>query len=737
MRSKLLVIIFFIKFLTVSIYAQETYQKHRVLKGETVTSIARKYGVSINDIYKLNPNTVNILYEDAEILIPESQNTSNFNTSNNSLNQSSNGDVIYHVVQYGETKFGLSRRYGVTIEKLERENPHIVRLLQAGHKLKITGGRDSFPASSQVTTPQTNYSQSINYVVLPGETLWGISKRNGLTVDELVNANQDVLTGVLRSGQTIKIPVKGEGIASATPKSGASFYIVQPGDTKFSLSRKYSISISELEELNPHIVQMLQAGHKLILSSDGSSGVVQSSSEEPKPITPVEEEPVVPVVEEPKVPTNVVAPIAETSEYKIYEIQPKETLFGLAKMAGISQEKLLGINPELGNGVKIGMLIRVPANSEMAKPIANSEPAVVQGKLFNTLNKVDNKKITFLFSVDESDFTTWVSSPKVLETNVHPELKRATDFYLGAQIAIDSLRRLGLKIDNQSFAAPAGSILATAKKNELDKQALVFYTSNDASVEKVEDYLNKNNVPLLSFYNSTSEKRASNGYIMLPGDLQLKIMMLEYVKSKNGKIIIVGDSSRIESMEFIKSNYPQVVFAQVNKKGLVDVNSIKNALDKSQKNFVVLDSDKVGLILDVTTFLMQESTNYSIQLALVEPKEGIDNENLSEMRFAVLKMLYPSAVYNDNNASLNSFKVSYNKKYNSVPTIDAIQGFDCTFDALLRLYQTQSFETVAKDEETKQLLYRFKYTKSKTGVYSNIGGYILQFDLNSEAKVVN
>jgi hypothetical protein len=224
---------------------------------------------------------------------------------------------------------------------------------------------------------------------------------------------------------------------------------------------------------------------------------------------------------------------------------------------------------------------------------------------------------------------------------------------------------------------------------------------------------------------------------MLPGDFQLKVMMFEYIKSQGGKIIAVVDPSRNESLEFIKLHYPQVVFAQMDNKGIVDLNSIENALDKSQKNFVVLDSDKVGLILDVTTYLMKESTNYPIQLALVEPKEAIENENLSEMRFVVLKMLYPSVIYNDSNVSLISFKTKFNNKYNSIPSTEAIQGFDCTFDALLRLYQTQSFETIAKDEETKQLLYRFKYTKSQTGAYNNIGGYILQFDTNTDSKIVN
>lgn len=730
MRYKILVIVFFLLFLPVSIYAQGDYQKHTVLKGETVSSIARKYGVSVNEIYKLNPNTESILYEDEEILIPKSQNSLNTTYVPPSSNQIGNADVIYHIVQSGETKFGLSRRYGVSIEKLERENPHIIRLLQAGHKLKITGGKDLNPVSSQIvkSTTKINYSKTISYVVMPKETLWGISKRYGLTVDELVGVNQDVLSGVLRSGQKITIPIKDSNDIAVSEQLNSSLYVVQPGDTKFGLSRKFKISINELERLNPQIVSMLQTGHKLVIPND-QIAVVQETPQITKPIEPV--------VKIPQNTTMVPSSTNQTDRYKTYEIQPRQTLFGLAKMAGLSQNQLIELNPDLANGVKIGMIIRVPVTAVLTDAFVETPSSAVQGKLYSSLNKVEKKKVSFLFPVDESDFSSWMASPKVLESSAKPELKRATDFYLGAQMAIDSLRKLGLQIEEKYLASPSNSILALAKQNELESQSLVFYLSNDASAEKVEGYLNKNNIPLLSFYGETSVKRETNAFVMLPGDFQLKIMMLEYIKSQGGKVIAIVDPSRNESLDFIKSSYPQVVFAQMDKKGVIDVNSIKNALDKSQKNFVVLDSDKVGLILDVTTFLMKESTNYSIQLVLVEPKEAIENENLSEMRFVVLKMLYPSAILIDNNVSLNSFKTRYNRRYNSMPTIDAIQGFDCTFDALLRLYQTQSFETIAKDEETKQLLYRFKYTKSQAGAYNNIGGYILQFDTNTDSKIVN
>ena len=60
-----------------------------------------------------------------------------------------------------------------------------------------------------------------------------------------------------------------------------------------------------------------------------------------------------------------------------------------------------------------------------------------------------------------------------------------------------------------------------------------------------------------------------------------------------------------------------------------------------------------------------------------------------------------------------------------------------TFDALVRLFQDKSFEALAKDEISEQLNHKFHYLKDLSGGYSNKGGYILQFDTDSNTKIAN
>ena len=143
------------------------------------------------------------------------------------------------------------------------------------------------------------------------------------------------------------------------------------------------------------------------------------------------------------------------------------------------------------------------------------------------------------------------------------------------------------------------------------------------------------------------------------------------------------------------------------------------------------------MILNTTTILLKESKEYQIQLALLQPKEYISGEGLSDMRFKALKMLYPSYSKRNNQEEINRFKIDFKRKYNFEPNPEIIKGFDVTFDALVRLFQDKNFEATAKDDSTEQLNYTFHYFKNSDNGYSNKGGYILQYDVDSDTKIAN
>ncbi len=257
------------------------------------------------------------------------------------------------------------------------------------------------------------------------------------------------------------------------------------------------------------------------------------------------------------------------------------------------------------------------------------------------------------------------------------------------------------------------------------------------STEKIGDFASKNNIPFIVNRQEEGSKNYPSTFVSIPSKNDLAQMMLNYIAEKNGNLIVVSDAITALNEDFILQNFPKARFVKLSSKGVLESESLTNELILNRKNYVVLNTDKTGLILNTTTILLKESKEYQIQLALLQPKEYISGEGLSDMRFKALKMLYPSYSKRNNQEEINRFKIDFKRKYNFEPNPESIKGFDVTFDVLVRLFQDKNFEATAKDDSTEQLNYTFHYFKNSDNGYSNKGGYILQYDVDSDTKIAN
>ena len=130
---------------------------------------------------------------------------------------------IEHKVEPKETLYSLSKKYGVSADEIKLSNEQIaVSGLQIGMIVKIPGtkkissnessiGSTKTPVA-EVSKPQekevVSQNQTITHVVEPKETLYSLSKKYGVTVDELIKQNQALLVNGLKIGQTLTISKK-------------------------------------------------------------------------------------------------------------------------------------------------------------------------------------------------------------------------------------------------------------------------------------------------------------------------------------------------------------------------------------------------------------------------------------------------------------------------------------------------------------------------------------------------
>ena len=165
---------------------------YTVQRGDTLWAIARRYGTTSGEIAEINNiSNPNLIYPGQELRIPTNSTTEGEETRGT-------GDIIY-TVQRGDTLSKIAREYNVTVAHIvelnDITNPN---LIYPGEKLRIT--------ESDVTNlnpiPKNNYS---TYTVRRGDTLSGIARRFGVSVNYLVTANNIQNPNLIFPGQILII----------------------------------------------------------------------------------------------------------------------------------------------------------------------------------------------------------------------------------------------------------------------------------------------------------------------------------------------------------------------------------------------------------------------------------------------------------------------------------------------------------------------------------------------------
>lgn len=198
---------------------------YTVKSGDSLWSISRKFGVTVNDLKKVNNLSSNLLSVGQNLIIPGKKN----NTSSNE-----------YVVKKGDTLYGIANKYNVSVDNLKSYNNLSTDSLSIGQKIKIPD----------------NKVNSNEYVVKSGDSLYSISRKYGVSVDELMSVN-NLKSTVLSVGQVLKIPNSGE-VTNV-------IYTVKKGDSLWSIAKNNKTTVDAIVKLNNLSNANLSIGQKLLL----------------------------------------------------------------------------------------------------------------------------------------------------------------------------------------------------------------------------------------------------------------------------------------------------------------------------------------------------------------------------------------------------------------------------------------------------------------------------------------
>ncbi|MDR6763971.1 cell wall-associated NlpC family hydrolase [Flavobacterium sp. 2755] len=181
---------------------------------------------------------------------------------------------IKHKISKGENLTVIAKKYGLKAKDIKEANPDAPKVLKLNSILLIPN-KNAKPSQN---TPQTIANNTPgSHEVLQKETLWGISKKYNVSVDDLKKANPTLETEGLKIGQQIIIPsntnlavsestVKNPEVEKPEIVSSTDVDLVvevQPKETKYAIAKKYGITVKELERQNPFIKGKLPVGYVL------------------------------------------------------------------------------------------------------------------------------------------------------------------------------------------------------------------------------------------------------------------------------------------------------------------------------------------------------------------------------------------------------------------------------------------------------------------------------------------
>lgn len=213
--------------------SEDTYT---VQRGDTLYAIARKYGLTVDSLKALNNLTSNELYIGQLLQIKPIQGNT-------------------YIVKRGDTLYGIASKYSVSVKDLKEVNNLTTNVLYIGQELLI-------PSEIVEDIPEQDEEEIIEdgkydiYIVQKGDSLWAISKKYDLPLQELISINK-LEDNTLKTGQKLLIPKQ--------KTENEKIYIVQKGDTLWSIAKKYNVSVNNIKEKNNLTSNLLSVGQQIII----------------------------------------------------------------------------------------------------------------------------------------------------------------------------------------------------------------------------------------------------------------------------------------------------------------------------------------------------------------------------------------------------------------------------------------------------------------------------------------
>ena len=518
-------------------------------------------------------------------------------------------------------------------------------------------------------------------------------------------------------------------------------YKVQQGETMSKIAQKLEMSTSSLIRLNPDVTGEPLANTFLVVPEKNLNNLKNKVNENSEVISDsifattdlTEEEKRLEALKE---------------KFVVYEVKKGDTFFNLKQRFGLTRGELLLLNPELKEGLKLGMILKI-------KEIPTNVVLTDADFYTDYINYNKDLKVALLLPFRTYKYESDTLLLKEIFANNSRLVNIATDFYLGAEIAIDSLRNQGVAIEFTAY--DTGDRKSNQINNIISENNL---NDNDVIIgplysEEVTTVASNVSIPVVYpvYSNDQSNFTASNIVKTSPEKKVFREELERYIIEnfnktdsliardsivkpmdffKKGNIIIVGndDVASVQTSKIIQSNLNFGTAAVVNiiqpEEGYIAKTRFLELLKPNEENWVIIATDDTIIVSDAINSLISLPEETTVKVFTFDKGsvyDKIDNRKLAKIGFT-----YVSDDFIDENAANSRiFNNQYQKKNNTLPSFYATKGFDITYDVLIRLASGNDLKSTLDAGISRRIETKFDYRNSSY-ISENKGLFIVQYN---------
>ena len=516
----------------------------------------------------------------------------------------------------GESIYDIAAKLGVTKDYIIQNNPDAADGISNGMTLYFPTGKTVTPAQA---TLKPQYPV-LMHEVKQGETLYGLAKSYGTTIDELIAVNPGSENGI-KIGQKLMIPssrtneraavdadkqvhdaFSQNSVQIAPQGSDPVYQTINDGEDIYTIAKHYNTSIESILINNPGLKpDEYVAGTKI------------------------------------KVVPNTAVPFnyerVGRRNYK-YEVKRGETYASIATDNGISEAELKAANPDLKK-VKKGKTIILPkpyteqVTGDMATIPVEELRAYYQPRIQDLYENLVAKRL-------ENEVNIALVLPFQLHKSAPPKQAYLyTDYYKGFLLAMDSVsritnRHINIKVyDTQHNLNVTDSILALP---ELKSMNMIIAPSEPQQLARINAFGKANGVPVMNCFTTKNEDYLDNPYVYqvnTPTNEMMHDVMKwfdEQFKGYNVVFLNASSESDKEMFEHMRThiNRKKYPTATINVSGDLTYNDISNQMNPGSKYVFIPSSGDKALVKKYIKALKQvKNERFDCDLSLIAYPEYV------------------------------------------------------------------------------------------------------------------